>query len=145
MRSKIFLIIMLLGIISSCQQKNQTESPEVLKKVLFNFYDGVKNKDFDMIIDVTTPDFIAFIDGKIWSTDSMINTLKSYPPYIAEYSFDDFKINMADSIGNINYFIRGDFVFNDTLNLRFDWLESATFTKVENQWKMNFMHTTTKK
>lgn len=137
--------MMVLGIFLSCQQKNQTESPEVLKQVLFNFYDGVKSKDFDMIMDATTPDFIAFIDGKIWSTDSMINTLKSYPPYKADYSFDDFKINMADSLGCINYFVRGDFVFNDTLNLRFDWLESATFSKVEDQWKMNFMHTTTKK
>jgi len=145
MKSKIFLIMMLLGIFLSCQQKNQTESPEVLKQVLFNFYDGVENKDFDMIMDATTPDFIAFIDGEIWSTDSMINTLKSYPPYKVDYSFDDFKINMADSLGYINYFVRGDFVFNDTLNLRFDWLESATFTKVEDQWKMNFMHTTTKK
>ncbi len=98
-----------------------------------------------MIMDATTPDFIAFIDREIWSTDSMINALKSYPPYEADYSFDDFKINMADSLGYINYFVRGDFVFNDTLNQRFDWLESATFTKVEDQWKMNFMHTTTKK
>jgi len=145
MKSKIFLLMTLFGIFMSCQQKNHAESPESLKQVLFNFYDGVKNKDFDMIKEATTPDFKAFIDGKVWSIDTMINTLNSYPPYKADYSFDDFKINMADSLGYINYFVRGDFVFNDTLNLRFDWLESATFTKEEDQWKINFMHTTTKK
>ena len=64
--------MMLPAIFLSCQQQNQTESPEVLKQVLFDFYDGVKNKDFDMIMDVTTPDFIAFIDGKIWSSSSTL-------------------------------------------------------------------------
>ena len=112
MKSKIFLLMMLLGIFLSCQQKNQTESPEVLKQVLFNFYDGVKNKDFDMIMDATTPDFIAFIDGKIWSTDSMINTLKSYPPYKADYSFDNFIIDMENSLGVIRFFSHGDFIFS---------------------------------
>ena len=144
MKSKIFLLMVLLGIVVSCQQKNQTESPELLKQVLFNFYDGIKNKDFDKIKETVTPDFRAFIDGKVWSTDSVINTLNSYPPYKADYSFDSFKINMDDSLGCINYFIHCGFVISDTLNLKFDWLESATFTKVDNQWKMNFMHTTTK-
>jgi len=145
MKSKIFLLLTLFGIFTSCQQKNQAETPESLKQVLFNFYDGTKNKDFDKIKEATTQDFKAFIDGKVWTIDTMINTLNSYPPYKADYSFNNFKINMADSLGSINYFIHGDFVFSDTLNLKFDWLESATFTKVNGQWKMNFMHTTTKK
>ena len=143
MKSKIFLFMMLPGILLSCQQKSQPESPEVLKQVLFDFYDGVEFKDFDKIRNATSSDFTAFIDGKIWNTDSMINILKSYPPFEVDYSYDDFKINIGDSLGYINYFIRGDFVFSDTLSLRYDWLESATFRKVEDQWKMNFMHTTT--
>ena len=80
----------LFGFVVSCQQKNQTEFPELLKQVLFNFYDGVKNKDFDKIEEATTPGFIAFTDGKIWSSDSMIDVLKSYPPNKANYSFDNF-------------------------------------------------------
>jgi len=35
----------LFGIFMSCQQKNQTESPELLKQVLFDFSDGLKNKE----------------------------------------------------------------------------------------------------
>ena len=143
MKIQVSLSMILICFFCNCRQEIQTESPEVIKQVLFDFYDGVKNKDFDMIVETTSPEFIAFIDGKRWSVDSMIQTLKSYPPFLVEYSFDDFNTSLADSLGCINYFVRGDFIFDDTLELRYDWLESATFTKVNDQWKMNFMHTTT--
>ena len=145
MKSRIFLIMVLLGIVVSCQQKNQTKSPELLKQVLFDFYDGIKNKDFDKIKEVTTPDFTLYVDGKIWSHDSIISVLNSYPPYKADYSFDNFNIDMEDSLGVMRFFSHGDFIFSDTLDLKFDWIESATFTKVDDQWKMNFLHSTTKK
>ena len=145
MKSRIILIMVLLGIVVSCQQKNQTKSPELLKQVLFDFYDGIKNKDFDKIKEVTTPDFTLYVDGKIWSHDSIISVLNSYPPYKADYSFDNFNIDMEDSLGVMRFFSHGDFIFSDTLDLKFDWIESATFTKVDDQWKMNFLHSTTKK
>ncbi len=145
MKSRIFLIMVLLGIVVGCQQKNQTKSPELLKQVLFDFYDGIKNKDFDKIKEVTTPDFTLYVDGKIWSHDSIISVLNSYPPYKADYSFDNFNIDMENSLGVMRFFSHGDFIFSDTLDLKFDWIESATFTKVDDQWKMNFLHSTTKK
>jgi len=144
MKSRIILIAVLLGIVVSCQQKNQTESPELLKQVLFDFSDGLKNKDFDKIKEVTTPDFTAFIDGKIWSYDSIISVLNSYPPYTAEYSFDNFNIDMENSLGVMQYYSHADFIFSDTLNLKFDWIESATFTKTDDKWKLSFLHSSIK-
>ena len=105
MKSRIFLIMALLGVIVSCQQKNQTKSPELLKQVLFDFYDGLKNKDFDKIKEVTTPDFTLYVDGKIWSHDSIISVLNSYPPYKADYSFDNFNIDMENSLGVSDFFL----------------------------------------
>ncbi|MEN8125978.1 MAG: nuclear transport factor 2 family protein [Bacteroidota bacterium] len=145
MKSKIFLIMVLFGIVVSCQQKNNTKSPELLKQVLFDFYDGIKNKDFDKIKEVTTPDFTLYVDGEIWSHDSLISVLNSYPPYNADYSFDNFNIDMENSLGVMRYFSHGDFIFSDTLDSKFDWIESATFTKIDDKWKMNFLHSTTKK
>lgn len=143
MKSKIILLISLFSIFVSCQQKNQTESPELLKQVLFNFYDGVKDKDFEKIKEATTADFIIYVDGKVWSNDSIISVLNSYPPYHANYSFENFKIDMENSLGCMRYFCHADFVLNDTLNLKFDWIESATFKKVDDHWKMSFQHSTT--
>ena len=134
----------LFGIVVSCQQKNQTKSPEQLKQVLFDFYDGVEVRDFDKIKEATTSDFILYVDGKVWPNDSIISVLNTYPPYSADYSFDNFIIDMENSLGYMRYFCHADFVFSDTLNVKFDWIESATFTKVDDQWKMNFLHSTTK-
>ena len=122
----------------------QIKSPELLQQVLFDFYDGIKDRDFDKIKEATTPDFILYVDGKALSNDSIISALNSYPPYSADYSFDNFNIDMENSLGCMRYFCHADFVFSDTLNVKFDWIESATFTKVDDQWKMNFLHSTTK-
>ena len=135
----------LFGIVVGCQQKDQSGSPELLKQVLFDFCDGIENKDFDKIKEATTPDFIAYVDGEVWSKDSMISVLNSYPPYSADYSFDNFNIDMDNSLGYMRFFSHADFVFSDTLNVKFDWIESATFVKTDDQWKMNFLHSTTKK
>jgi len=144
MKSKIFLLLAFFGFIVSCQQKNQTKSHEPLKQVLFDFYDGVENKDFDKIKEATTADFILYVDGKVWSNDSMISVLNTYPPYSATYSFDNFKIDMENSLGVMRFFSHADFIFSDTLDLKFDWIESATFTKIDDKWKINFLHSTTK-
>jgi hypothetical protein len=144
MKSRIFLLLVFFSFIVSCQQKDHTKSPELLKQVLFDYYDGVKERDFDKIREATTADFILFVDGKVWSYDSIISILNTYPPYSANYSFEDFNIDMEDSLGCMRYFCHADFVLNDTLNLKFDWIESATFKKVGDQWKMNFQHSTTK-
>jgi len=144
MKSKIFLLMALFSIVWGCQPKNQTKSPELLKQVLFEFYDGIKDRDFDKIKEATTPDFILYVDGKVWSKDSIISILNTYPPYRADYSFDNFNIDMENSLGFMRYFCHADFDFSDTLNVKFNWIESATFTKVNDKWKMNFLHSTTK-
>ncbi len=134
----------LFGIVVSCQQKNQTKSPEQLKQVLFDLYDCIEDRDFDKIKEVTTSDFILYVDGKVWSNDSIISALNTYPPFSADYSFNNFNIDMENSLGYMRYSCHADFVFSDTINVKFDWIESATFIKVDDKWKMNFLHSTTK-
>ena len=127
------------------EEETEGKSPELLKQALFDYYDGIKNKDFDKMMGATTADFITFVDGNVWTNDSAISVLNTYPPYTAIYSFENFKIDMENSLGCMRYFCHCDFAFGDTLNLKFDWIESATFTKVGDQWKMSFLHSTLKK
>ena len=126
------------------EEEEPIDSPELLKQVLFDFYDGIKDRDFDKIKEATTSDFILYVDGKALSNDSIISALNSYPPFSVEYSFDNFNIDLEHSLGFMRYFCHADFVFSDTLNVKYDWIESATFAKVDDQWKMNFLHSTTK-
>ena len=55
------------------------------------------------------------------------------------------KVNIDESSGDITYYDHGEFIFNDTIKMKFDWLESATFRKVNGKWKMNFIHSTVRK
>jgi hypothetical protein len=55
------------------------------------------------------------------------------------------RASIDETSGDIIYYNHGDFVINDTINMQVDWLESATFKKVDGQWKMKFLHSTVRK
>lgn len=142
---KLTLILLMLGAAGGCDQQKKTDDPEALKKVLTDYFDGIKNKDLKKMNAVTTSDFILLEDGKIWSNESFINAAKSSGPFQGTWTFDYKRIIIDDSSGSIVYLNRGDFVVNDTSKMKIDWLESATFRKADGVWKMNLLHSSVKK
>ena len=145
MKTKLLFVIAVIGFLFSCQEEKKSDNPDQLKQVLTNYFDGIENRDFDKMKDVTTIDFVLFEDGKVWNNDSIINMLKAMPPYDAKYILTNFNINIDTENGNMFYFNHLDAKMNDTTNLKFDWIESATFKKIDGEWKMNFLHSTTGK
>ena len=146
MKTTKFLTIVLglgLGLLTSCQQKK--DDPEVLKKILTDYFDGIKTQDLDKLNSLTTSDFVLFEDGKIWTNDSLVTIKDKFKSFKGEWTFDNMKVNIDNSSGDITYYDHGEFVFNDTIKMKFDWLESATFRKVDGKWKMNFLHSTVRK
>ena len=121
MKTKNILLIVLSGLMLSCQQNKPVDSPEVLKQVLFDYFDGIKNNDFDKMKAVTTTDFTLFEDGKIWNNDSIIGFIKMFPDSKIDYTFDNFNINIDQSNGNMHYVNHGDFVMNDTIHMNLNW------------------------
>lgn len=145
MKTKSFVFIVLSGLFISCQQNMPTDSPEKLKQVLFDYFDGIKNMDIDKMNEATTNDFTLYEDGKIWNNDSLISAIKTIPSYKIDYKFDNFNIQIDNSIGYMYYLNHADIVKNDTIKMVADWLECATFIKTENIWKINFLHSTVRK
>ena len=141
-RTSLFFVL-LFGLLS-CQQTNQKDDPEQLKSVLMDYFNGIKTKDFQVMKNVTTSDFLLYEDGKIFNNDSLINMLSSFPNYKAKYQFDNFRINAGNNIGDMSYTNHGEITINDTIHLTFNWLESAHFKKVGNKWKLDFLHSTEK-
>jgi len=45
----------------------------------------------------------------------------------------------------MRYYNQGEFIINDTLTLTPQWLESATFKKIDNVWKLEFLHSTVRR
>jgi len=139
----ILTIILGLGLLTNCEQKK--DDPEILKNILTDYFDGIKTQDLEKLNSLTTSDFVLFEDGKIWTNDSLVKINEKFNSFKRDWKFDNIKVNMDESSGDIVYFNHGDFVFNDTIKMKIDWLESATFRKVDGKWKMNFLHSTVKK
>ena len=142
--SLIFFVIVGL-LFSACQQSAETDDPENLKIVLTEYFNGIKTKDFQKMKDLTTNDFVLFEDGKVFNNDSLFKMINSFPQYTVEYTFDNMTINVDNKTGNMRYSNRGEFVMMDTMRMTYNWLESATFKKVDDTWKLEFLHSTVSK
>ncbi|HMG88899.1 MAG TPA: nuclear transport factor 2 family protein [Chryseolinea sp.] len=144
MKTKTFLLAVMPLLLISCQPAK--DDPEILKGVLVAYFDGVASKDLKQLNDVTTSDFILFEDGKIWNNDSLATTLnKYYKKFSAEFTFDYVNVSIDHESGHITYYNHCDCIVNDTSKMSFNWIENATFKKVDGKWKMNFLHSSIKK
>ena len=143
---KILLILIVSASVIACNQNQEKkDDPEILKNILNIYFDGLKNSDIEKLNSITTKDFILFEDGKIWTNDSIISFQKQFTSMKGEWKFDKIKVNIDNESGDISYLNHGEFVINDTIKMKFDWVESATFRKVDGKWKMNLLHSTVRK
>jgi ketosteroid isomerase-like protein len=140
---KTLIIMLAFGLLTSCEPKK--DDPEILKKILIDYFDGIKKQDLQQLNSLTTSDFILFENGKIWTNDSIATIKNKFNSFTGEWKLENMKVNMDESSGDIVYFNHGELSFNDTLKMKLDWLESATFRKVDGEWKMNFLHSTVRK
>jgi hypothetical protein len=146
MKNVTLIFFVIVGLLfSACQQSAKTDDPENLKTVLTEYFNGIKTKDFQKMKDLTTNDFVLFEDGKVFNNDSLFKMMNSFPKYTVEYTFDNMTINVDNKTGNMRYFNRGEFVMMDTMRMTNNWLESATFKKVDDTWKLEFLHSTVRK
>jgi len=144
---KTALFLMIIGgfTFNSCQTNKQTDDPEKLKAVLIAYFDALETRDFQKLKDLSTIDFVLFEDGKIFNNDSLINLMNSMPNAKVDYRFENFNISVDNQIGHIRYYNYGDFTMNDTIHMTLNWIESATFKKIDNNWKLEFLHSTVRK
>jgi ketosteroid isomerase-like protein len=143
MKITIILITAFALVLFGSRQKNQsTDDPEKLKKVVMDYFTGIENKDFELMKTLTTDDFVLYEDGSVWNNDSAFMNIKRHIPFTVKYKLDNFKIYVDSMSGDMTYFNHADFVFKDGSKESLDWIESATFRKTENGWKMNFLHLT---
>ncbi|MCR8667679.1 hypothetical protein NO995_08295 [Aestuariibaculum sp. M13] len=70
MKSIIPLIAVCFVLFFNCS--HEVENPELLKKVLINYFDGIKTQDLDELNRLTTEDFVLFENDLIWTNDSLV-------------------------------------------------------------------------
>jgi hypothetical protein len=143
MRLRILLAFVAIATTLSCQSKK--DDPEILKKILTDYFDGIKNQNLEKLNALTTSDFVLFENGKIWTNDSLVTISEEYTSFNGEWTFDNMKVTIDESSGYIVYYNHGEFIYNDTIKRQVDWLESAAFRKINGEWKMNFLHSTVRR
>ena len=145
MKRTFLLLLIQVGLLTACQQTNKKDDSEKLKSVLMDYFNGFKNRDLVKMNEVTTTDFFLFEDGKVFNNDSLVNFLNSFSKFSINYKIDYLKINVDNNSGYMIYLNRGEMILNDTTKLTINWLESATFKKVADKWKLEFLHSTVRK
>lgn len=140
-----YYLVALINVLSNVGygQQRTGEDAENLKAVLAAYFNGVKNKDHQKMIDATTPDFIVYEEGKVWNNDSVFREMDRQK-YSVEFRFEGHKINISQSLAHMSYLEHADFVFNDTTKRPLKFVGSAAFQKVNGKWKMSFMQATKK-
>lgn len=141
---KAVLLLMIIGVLTlnSCQTKKQTDDPEKLKAVLMEYFDAIKAKDLQKMKDLCTTDYVLFENGKVFNNDSLFNLISRMPDAKIAYKFDNFKISVDNHTGHIRYYNYGDFIINDTIHMNMNWIESAALRKIDDAWKLEFLHST---
>jgi len=141
----ILSVILFVGLVVRSQSNQTTDNPELLKDALMGYFIGIENKDFTKMKAVTTEDFVLYENGRIWNNDSAFMNIRRHLPFTVKYTMDKFKIYVDNLSGDMTYVNHADFVFSKEGKVSLDWIESATFRKIDGVWRMNFLAATEKK
>ena len=137
-------VVAAILILTAARPYQGHDNPEKLKTVLTNFFDGISTQDFDKRKTATTNDFILYEDGSLWNIDSAFMNIRRHMPFSVKYQMNNFKFFVDNESGDVTYTNHADFTFN-TGKKSLDWIESATFRKVNGVWKINFLGATARK
>jgi hypothetical protein len=148
MKSKLITVAcfaLTIVFLTAGKSNQSNDDPEKLKAVLNSFFNGVATQDFEELRMATTSDFILYEDGRLWNIDSAFMNIRNRMPYTVKFQMDNMKFFVDSQSGDVTYTNHGDFVFNNAQKLSLDWVESATFRKIDGIWKINFLQATVRK
>lgn len=141
MKNLLFLVF-----IVGCGTQNQKcdkVDPEQVKQIIVDFLYAGNHSDFEKLEDITTQDFIVYGDGGEMSFNDLVQFIKDWPEP-DKYNFDEFNFEIETDCNSafVNYYYSPTGHIRDTAKIdRYD-LHSAYVKRVENELKINFLHST---
>ena len=141
---KIFLLCIALAIYSlmAFDKYRDNSNEEALKKVLFDYFDGIKNFQTDKMSSVTTSDIVIYEEGKEYNNDSVFRDMRRLMPFKVDFKFENMKVFADKKSGFMSYYENANFVVRDTIKFNLNFLGSAAFRKEGGRWKMCLLHST---
>jgi len=130
---------MLVFLALGWSSKPVADDPAVLKQLVIDFFRGIERKDTVALRRLTTADFVLYEEGLVWNNDSGFANIRRNLPFFVRYTLSEFVLHGDVNSGDARWMNHADFVFDDTVIRSFDWVESATFRKTAEGWKINFL------
>lgn len=115
------------------------DDPVVLQRLVGEFFRGIEEKDTVGLRRITTADFVLYEEGKVWNNDSGFANIRRHLPFTVKYQLSGFVVHVDEHSGDARWMNHADFVFEDTVRYSVDWVESGTFRKEGDGWKINFL------
>lgn len=140
---KVIFLIITLSWVFCCQ--SEKEDPKVLEEIVSGYFEALANSDFDKMDALTTSDFIISENGELWNNDTLKKILTNAPIEERLWTLTNFETRVEKTSGTTSYDNHGKFKINDSLTHEIEWIETATFKKVDGQWKMSYLQSSIKK
>lgn len=138
---KNLIYLLLISFIISCNTSSHNSDKATVNNVLNDFISAVENKEFSKIEELIGDDFVIYENGLIWTFDEFSLKLEEYDSVKINYNLSNLHFIVDKKTAHAQFHNKGVFEYSDT-TITLYFIESATFTKENNNWKINFYHST---
>lgn len=138
--------IAIIFIASSCRPEDDGQAKkEQLKNIVISYYNALADKDLQKANNLTTTNFIFFDDGRIFNNAVAIDSVAQMGSFKFNTTIDSLNVHVDRKDASAYYFRSAEFTFKDSIHLSIRFLESATFNKIGDDWKLRFLNSTIRK
>jgi hypothetical protein len=146
MNTKLFFCILILVFAFSCRSGvDSNASKEELREVWSGWYNALAKKDLAGMKELTTSNFIMYDNGVVYNNESALRSLEGMDNFTATFKFDSLNTHIEKLNASAYCQREATFTMNDSTWAPVHFLESATFRKEDNKWKLRFLHSSLKK
>ena len=140
------LFIVVIFLLPSCRPGDDSQAKkEELKNIIIDYYNALANKDLKKANSLTTSNFVLFDGGRIYNNQVAIDSVKKMGEFGFTTSIDSLNVHVDRKNASAYYFRKADFTFPPDVILSVRFLESCTFNKEDDKWKLRFMQSSNRK
>jgi ketosteroid isomerase-like protein len=140
------LVTTTIVLLCSCRPDDDGQAKkEELKNIVLDYYNALANKDLQKANSLTTANFILFDEGFVLDNKVAIDSVRKMKPFRFTTSIDSLNVHVDKKDASAYYFRNADFTFEDSVHMSIRFLESVTFNKEGDNWKLRFLHSSIRK
>ena len=136
----------IIALLSSCRpDDNGQAKKEELKHIIIDYYNALAKKDLKNASSFTTSNFILFDEGRIYNNKVAIDSVAKMGEFTFSTTIDSLNVHVDKKNASAYYFRKADFTFPPDVRFSVQFLESCTFNKEDDKWKLRFLQSSIRK